>query len=80
MPPRRSPRKKRGALREYHHPPFLRNPPKTKAYTGKWIAVWKQRIIDSDKDLEALCNRLEAVGLEEKVILFKVLPPGMIWA
>lgn len=32
------------------------------AYKNKWAAVRNQKVIDSDKDLKALCLRLEDPG------------------
>jgi hypothetical protein len=65
-------------LREIHHPAPTREPIDLEEYGGKWIAIRNRRIIDSDRDLDALCDRLEAVGLEERAILMKVPRPGIV--
>lgn len=62
---------------EYRHRSVLKGPIDRK-YAGKWIAIRYRRIIDSDVDLEALCDRLEAQGIEDKAIVMKPLEPG-IW-
>jgi len=78
MPPRKSVARKRGTLREYTHPAPTKDGIDSKKYGGKWVAIWKRRVIDADRDLEALCDRLERIGLDEKAMLMKVPPPG-IW-
>jgi len=64
-------------LIEIHHPAPLKGPI-DKKYAGKWVAIRHRRIIDADADFEALCDRMEAKGIEDKVILMKPLEPG-IW-
>lgn len=66
-------------MREIHHPAPTREPIDGTKYGGQWIAIRYRRIIDHDRDLEALCNRLEAKGIEEKVELMKVPPPGIVF-
>jgi len=67
-------------LREVHHPAPTREPIDLNIYGGKWIAIMRRRIIDSDRDLEALCDRLEERGIEEKAVLMKVPRPGIVVA
>jgi hypothetical protein len=64
-------------LIEYHHPSPVKGPIDRK-YAGKWVAIRQRRIIDSDKDFDALCDRMESKGIEEKVTFMRVLEPG-IW-
>jgi hypothetical protein len=65
-------------VREYHHPSPTREPIDRKRYGGQWVAILRRRIIDHDRDLDALCDRLEGVGLEDKAMLMKVPPPGIV--
>lgn len=67
-------------LREFHHPPPTREPIDLQKYGGKWVAIYGRRIIDSDLDLDALCDRLAKIGLEEKAGLMKVPRPGVVYA
>ncbi len=65
-------------MREYHHPSPTKEPIDRQRYGGQWVAILRRRIIDHDLDLDALCDRLERVGLEEKAALMKVPPPGIV--
>ncbi len=62
------------------HPPITKRPIDTRRYGGQWVAIWQREIIDADKDLDALCDRLAAIGLEQKAVLMPVPPPGRYWA
>ncbi|HKZ59265.1 MAG TPA: DUF5678 domain-containing protein [Candidatus Thermoplasmatota archaeon] len=65
-------------MREYHHPSPTKEPIDRHHYGGQWVAILRRRIIDHDRDLDALCDRLERVGLEDKAMLMKVPPPGIV--
>jgi hypothetical protein len=77
MPGRKLSRRRSQALIEIHHPPATRQPIDRKKYGGKWVAIRYRRIIDSDEDFDALCDRMEAKGIEEKVTFLHVLEPGL---
>jgi len=78
MPARKSQHQKREPMREYHHPSPTKEPIDRHHYGGQWVAILRRRIIDHDRDLDALCDRLERVGLEDKAMLMKVPPPGIV--
>ena len=80
MPGRLSKLRKATRMKAFVHPPLTRDPIDTRRYGGKWVAIWQREIIDSDNSLDALCDRLAAVGLEEKAALMAVPLPGRYWA
>lgn len=80
MPAHQRGPRRRKPVREVHHPPITREPIDTRRYGRQWVAILDRRIIDNDPDLEALCERLEQVGLDEEVVLMKVPPPGIVLA
>jgi len=45
-------------MREYHHPSPTKEPIDRHHYGGQWVAILRRRIIDHDRDLDALCDRL----------------------
>ena len=44
-------------------------------FAGQWIAVLEKKILASDRDIEALMKKLEALKIVRKPLLFKV--PGL---
>ena len=71
-------RRNGAAVKEIVHPPPTRRPIDGRRYGGQWVAIMRREIIDSDPSLDALCDRLESRGLEEKAALMKVPSPG-VW-
>jgi hypothetical protein len=41
-------------------------------FAGQWIAVLERKILASDKDIEVLMKKLEALKITRKPLLFKV--------
>ncbi len=64
-------------MRETTRPTLVREPIRVDVYGGKWIAIWRRRIIDADADFDQLIDRLEKRGLDEKAALMRVPRSGM---
>lgn len=64
-------------MKETFEPTITREPIDLLVYGGKWIAIWKREIIDSDADGDALLDRIQARGLEGKAGIMGVPRPGV---
>ncbi len=66
-------------MKEIVHPSPTRKPVNLQKYGGQWVAILRREIIDSDKDIDRLCDRLALKGIEQQAILMKVPRPGASW-
>ncbi len=63
-------------MNEFDTPSPVRGALDLDRYGGQWIAILRRRIVDYDKDLDRLWNRLERKGLEQTAQFMLVPPPG----
>lgn len=73
---RRSPRQG-DRVKEYFRPAPTKEPIDVDIYGGKWVAIWRREIVDSDADMERLIRRLRERGLHEKAGLLRVPRSGL---
>ena len=66
-------------MREIYHPSPVKGAIDTRVYGGQWVAILHRKIIDHDRDFDALCDRLDRAGLGEKAGLMKVPEPGTVF-
>ena len=64
-------------MKEIVHPPPTRKPIDLLEHGGKWIAIWRREIIDSDADGDKLIERIRERGLEGKAGIMGVPRPGV---
>lgn len=60
--------------------PLFKEPIDQRRYGGLHVAILKGRVIDSDRVLKALWQRMARKGIEEEVVFFHVPPVGEIRA
>ena len=65
-------------MKEYFRPAPTRDPIDVDLYGGKWVAIWRRKIVDADPDLDALLGRIDRRGIGEKAALFHVPESGRI--
>ncbi len=65
-------------MKEYFRPAPTREPIDIDTYGGKWVAIWRRKIVDADPDLDALLARIDRRGIGEKAALFHVPKSGLI--
>ena len=49
-------------------------------YQDKWVAIYGQKVLDSDENLTTLVKRLKAKGLQPEQLLIQFLPKEPIEA
>ena len=74
----RRPKPRQGdPVKEYFRPAPTKEPIDVDLYGGKWVAIWRREIVDSDADMDRLLRRLKRRGLHEKAGLLRVPRSGL---
>lgn len=60
-------------------PPPTRKPIDLRVYGGKFVAIRRGVIVDSDEDFKRLFRRIKRKGLVEKVAFLGLPRPGEHW-
>ena len=79
MPGKRPSARQRENVKEYHMAAPTRRPIDLDVYGGKFVAIRRGLIVDSDKDFKRLIRRIERKGLLEKVAFLGLPRPGEHW-
>ncbi len=66
-------------MKEFHIPAPTRKPIDLDVYGGKFVAIRRRAIIDSDDDLKRLIARMERKGLLAQVAFMGLPLPGQHW-
>ncbi len=78
--PAKTPRARKGnSVKEYHLPAPTRKPINLDVYGGKFVAIRRRIIIDSDDDLTRLIRRMKRKGLLQQVAFLGLPRPGEHW-
>ena len=64
-------------MKEYFRPAPTKEPIDVDLYGGKWVAIMRREIVESDPDMERLLRRLKRRGLAEKASLLRVPRSGL---
>jgi len=47
-------------------------------YIEEWVAIYRRRAIDHDKDFQRLWKRLEQRGIVDECVFYNVPRPGVV--